>query len=88
MFVPVATAVEPWKRDLEGRVFPTARQPGGIVHDAQAAQGFDKVQFWYGHSGAIDNLRYRRGAGPSGEVLWPVHRRFGLVAGPAFVAGI
>ena len=44
VFVPITTAVEPWKRQLERRVLPAPCDPCGIVHDPQAAQCLDQVQ--------------------------------------------
>ena len=45
MLLPVAMRVEPGKRYFECRILPTAGDPRGVMHDAQAAQCFDDVQF-------------------------------------------
>ena len=54
MFVPVAAAVEPRECLLEGRVVPAAREPGGVVHQPQASEGFDQIQL----TGVEAGLRY------------------------------
>ncbi len=43
--LPVPRRVEPRKRGREGRILPSARDPGRIVDQPQRAQCFDQLQF-------------------------------------------
>ncbi len=45
VIVPVAARIEPGESNLECRIFPSPCYPCGVVHDAQASESLDKVQF-------------------------------------------
>ena len=45
VLVPIALSRKPGEGDLECGVAPAPRQPSGIMHDPQAAQRLDEVQF-------------------------------------------
>ena len=45
VIVPVSARIEPGESNLERRIFPSSCYPCGVVHDAQASEGLDKVQF-------------------------------------------
>lgn len=45
VFIPVALRIEPGKCPLECRVFPAPRKPARVMDNAQAAQGFNQIQF-------------------------------------------
>ena len=43
--LPIVVGVEPWEGLGEGGVVETAGQPGGVMDEAQGAQGLDEMEF-------------------------------------------